>query len=129
MNQTDTPGSTTTRVITSILLSLAILAAGAGGFFLLKHFRKVPEVQIPHNPGPLVTVTIVRAIDKTITVHGFGTVRAKVNVQLIPQVSGRVIDLHPDMVDGGYFRAGETLITIDPRDYELAVQQAQAANQ
>ena len=126
MNPTDTQGSTTTRIIISILLSLTILAAGVGGFYLLKYLREDPEVQIPNIPAPLVAIHIVRTIDKTITVKGFGTVRAKVNVQLIPQVSGKVIDLHPDMVDGGYFRAGETLITIDPRNYELAVQQAQA---
>ena len=76
MNQSDTQGSTTTRIIISILLSLTILAAGVGGFYLLKYLREDPEVQIPNIPAPLVAVHTVRTIDKTITVKGFGTVRA-----------------------------------------------------
>ena len=126
MNHTHTHGSTATRVIVSILAVVLILATGAGVFALLKIFRKEPVVQTPDHPGPLVAVRPLKVIDHTVTVTGFGAVRPRVNVQLIPQVSGSVVDLHPDMVDGGFFRAGETLITIDPRDYELAVQQARA---
>jgi RND family efflux transporter MFP subunit len=46
---------------------------------------------------------------------------------LQPQVTGQVVELDPRLGRGGRFREGEVILTIDPRDYELAVRQARAA--
>jgi RND family efflux transporter MFP subunit len=54
-------------------------------------------------------------------------VTAKRTVNLVPEVSGRVLEVHPSMVAGGFFRVGETLVSLDARDYELAVDRARAA--
>jgi RND family efflux transporter MFP subunit len=59
-------------------------------------------------------------------VRGFGTVTPKVLVEVVPQVSGKVVYVNPEFKAGGFIRAGEKLLQIDPRDYELAVRQAQA---
>jgi RND family efflux transporter MFP subunit len=59
-------------------------------------------------------------------VQGFGTVSPKVQVDIVPQVSGKVVYVNPTFKAGGFIRSGERLLKIDPRDYELAVQQAQA---
>jgi RND family efflux transporter MFP subunit len=32
--------------------------------------------------------------------------------------------MHPDFIEGGFVKSGEVLLTIDPRDYELAVRRA-----
>lgn len=37
-----------------------------------------------------------------------------------------MIRLHPGLVAGGFFEAGEVLVAIDPRDYDFAVAEAQA---
>ena len=60
-------------------------------------------------------------------IPGFGTVQPKVEVTVIPQVSGKIIDCHEDFVNGGFFEAGESLVVIEPNDYELAVESADAA--
>jgi len=60
-------------------------------------------------------------------VTGYGSVSPKVMVDIVPEVTGRVVSIHPQLNAGGFVRAGEQLLKIDPRDYELAVQQAQAA--
>jgi len=64
--------------------------------------------------------------DIQMVVRGFGTVSPKLQVEIVPQVSGKVIYINPQFEAGGFIRAGEELLQIDPRDYELAVQQAQA---
>ena len=108
------------------LLIVAVLGLGTAGFIYLKSLKKPPAKQSHENPGPLVEVQIVEAQDTRMLVTGFGTVQAKVNVKLIPEVSGRVNQIHPHLVGGGFFKKDEPLLVIDPRDYQLAVDQARA---
>ena len=51
-----------------------------------------------------------------------GTVSARTEINLVPQVSGRVEAVDPAFYEGGAFTAGTTLFEIDPRDYELTTQ-------
>ena len=62
-----------------------------------------------------------------VVVTGHGEVVPRVVVDIVPQVAGQVVEAHGSLVAGGFFRAGEVLVVIDPRDYELAVERAQAA--
>lgn len=43
----------------------------------------------------------------------------------IAQVSGKIIELHPRLKRGALIRQDELLLRIDPRDYELAIAQAE----
>ena len=61
------------------------------------------------------------------TVQGYGTVNPKVQVDIIPEVAGKVVHIHPELIVGGLIRANEAILRIDPRDYKLAVRQAEAA--
>ena len=44
-------------------------------------------------------------------------------VTLRPQVTGQVVDISEDVVPGGIVQAGQKLIEIDHRDYEILVRQ------
>jgi RND family efflux transporter MFP subunit len=109
------------------LAAILIVAAGIGiGIMLARSRKSPPRTERPY-AGPLVEAEIANREDHQVTVSGFGTVRSSVSAQLIPQVSGVITDAHPRMVTGGYFSAGEMLVQVDPADYELAVQRAEAA--
>jgi RND family efflux transporter MFP subunit len=54
-------------------------------------------------------------------IRGEGTVRPLREINLVPEVSGKVVFLSPAMVNGGAFQKGEVLLRIDPVDYRLAV--------
>ncbi len=107
-----------------LILAVAVLIAA----LLISGRKTPPRVRQPYL-GPLVDGVTVHPEDHPVTVHGDGTVRAKIRVQLIPQVAGRIVEVHPALAAGGFFRAGEALVVIDPRDYEAAVQRAKAAVQ
>jgi RND family efflux transporter MFP subunit len=114
------------RVLWQFLLAILVVAAGAGLYLLLAHMRK-PPAKVERPPvAPLVEAVRVQQEDLQMTVSGFGTARARRSVQVVPQVSGRIIEVSSNFMEGGFFQAGEALITIDPSDYELAVQNAQA---
>ncbi len=109
-----------------VAVPVLIVAAGVAVAVILATSRKAPERRRQPRLGPLVEAIRVHPGTVPVIVTGNGTVRAKVSTQLIPQVAGRIVSLHPALVAGGFFRAGEVLVTIDPADYELAVKRAQA---
>lgn len=109
------------------LLPVLVVVAGAVAAWLLASSRRAPERTERPLLGPLVEVASARVASVPVVVKGNGEVVPKVAVDVVPQVSGQVVDVHPSLVAGGFFRAGQVLVTIDPRDYELAVERAQAA--
>ena len=110
-----------------IVLPIVVVVAGIAAAALIASARKTPP-RVDRPPlGPLVEVTPVDVTDVPVTVTGHGEVVARVAVDLIPQVAGQVVRTHRSLVAGGFFKAGEVLVAIDPRDYDLAVERAQAA--
>jgi RND family efflux transporter MFP subunit len=110
-----------------IVLPIVVLIVGVASAALLAFARKTPERVERSAPGPLVEVVSVHRADVPVTVTGHGQVGARVSVEVVPQVSGKVVEVHRSLVAGGRFAAGEALVVIDPRDYELAADRARAA--
>ncbi len=109
-----------------IAVPVLLLLAGAALTFLLVSSRKPPRQKTVERLGPLVEAVAVHPADVPVIIRGTGTVRSPRTVQLIPQVSGRIVHVSPAFVQGGYFRAGEALVEIDRTDSEAALHQAEA---
>ncbi|MBN2137357.1 MAG: efflux RND transporter periplasmic adaptor subunit [Sedimentisphaerales bacterium] len=109
------------------IIVLLVIALGGLGTYLLITMRKPPERKEIEKVTPLVEVEQVHKSDIRMIVRGYGTVSPKVQVDIIPEVSGKIVYVHPQMKAGGMISAEEKLFQIDPRDYELAVEQANAA--
>jgi len=73
-----------------------------------------------------VEATRVAPVSFDVVVTAEGTVRPRTQSTLIPEVSGRIIDVSPDFREGGFFEKGAVLLRIEPRDYELALDTAEA---
>ena len=56
-----------------------------------------------------------------------GSVVPRTESELIPEVSGRVINISKALNSGGFFSKGDMLLEIDSLDYEVALEQARAA--
>jgi len=109
-----------------MILPLLIIGAGVGSFVLLKSMQKAPERIERPNLGPLVESVEAPAQKVQVIVDGQGTVRPDAQINLVPQVSGLIVWKAEAFKPGGSFAKGENLFRIDPRDYELAVRQAEA---
>lgn len=109
------------------LIPLIVLILGIASAAWLVSARKAPDRVERPQLGPLVEVMRAQVTDVPVVVNGHGEVVARVAVDVIPQVAGQVVKVHSSLVAGGFFRAGEALVVIDPRDYELALERAQAA--
>ncbi len=110
-----------------IIVPLVILAVliGVGSLILLN-----PPSAQRHGPalGPQTVVEVVKvaAQDYQIIVNSYGTVRPRTQSILIAQVSGQIVSVKDDFRPGGFFVTGDSLVTIDPRDYQADVKIAEA---
>ena len=76
--------------------------------------------------APRVSVVRPSQTTHTLTVTLTGEVRLQTRVAMKPEVFGRVVSVSPKLRNGGTFKAGETLLTLDPRDLEFKVREARA---
>ena len=76
---------------------------------------------------PAAPVTAGRAVIKDVPVQlaVIGSVEAYETVSIKSQVAGQIAKIH--FTDGQYVRKGDLLVTIDPRPFEIALKQAEAA--
>lgn len=110
-----------------IFLPLAVLTCGILiTFFLL---QKTPKARRQLSPPPSTIVETLPVIftDNQTSISIMGTVIASQSIELRPQVSGQVLALGSSFIPGGRFEKNAPLLTIDPRDYELILQQQQSA--
>ena len=92
----------------------------------LVEWRTPPEKQPPKPVIPRVKVVAMEATNIPVYITANGTVRARTTTQLTSQVSGRIVSVNPQFLEGGFFRENEVLITIDPIFYETQVANAKA---
>ena len=122
-------GSLVLRNALTALCALAVLVLGAVGMKTLVGLREPPRRQVVEHPGPLVRVMTVQPQDVSITVNGFGTARAKHVWSVVPEVSGSVTRLSPNLRAGMHVRQGSLLFEIDARPHRLAAQRTGARMQ
>mgnify|MGYP001825454355 CR=1 FL=1 len=60
------------------------------------------------------------------TITAMGAVRPEQEILLRPRVSGEIIAISKSFTPGGFVNAGETLLQIDPADYEAALLERQS---
>lgn len=120
INDNDKQRSTYKKWIPVLVLILAVLIT-----VVLIKSRKPPVKKPFLDRGTLVEVQRISAQDIALKINATGTVQPRQQLRLSPQVSGKVIALHQNFRVGGEVKKGDLLITIDPRDYALALTKAQ----
>lgn len=110
------------KPIAQKLIALVLVIGGIIAASVLASSRQAPSREPQEIKPPLVRVQKVQRQDVPMRVHGYGSVRPSVQIQIAPQVSGTVSRVHPNLVNGGFVRAGEELIVIDPAEYTLQVE-------
>ncbi|MEM7363944.1 MAG: efflux RND transporter periplasmic adaptor subunit [Pseudomonadota bacterium] len=85
-----------------------------------------PNFTPPEPPAVVVSVNEATQAPVTFMVGSQGTVSARTRTTLVSEVSGQIVEVSPAFVSGGFFRKGDVLVRIDPRNYQTAVKRAQA---
>ncbi|WP_020208376.1 efflux RND transporter periplasmic adaptor subunit [Gilvimarinus chinensis] len=103
-----------------IVLSAALLG-------VLASLRTPPPERPPQNAAELVEVQALTPSSMQLTVRSQGLVTAKYTTELVAQVSGEIVSLAPAFERGGIVKKGDVLATIDPTNYEVALENAKAS--
>lgn len=113
-------------VFSTFLVIVVILAVGGGLFFLL--ISTGPETLPEENSSSAKIVQTIPMVPHTrsVSVSVSGSVIPSRKVTIKPQVSGQVIQQSDSLAVGGYVKADEELIRIDPKDYQLALAETQS---
>ena len=116
----------TPQVLTRIGVCAVIVFVGAAGMQGFASLKKPPTQADPAEvPIPAEAVT-VRSEDVTVAIRSQGVVRSLDIVQIVPQVMGNVVEIHPNLETGKTIPKGEALFVIDPRTYQATLNQAEA---
>ena len=80
----------------------------------------------PDRPAPMVTVLEAAPATRQLLVHTQGTIDAKRRVDLVAQVTGKVVEVSDAFADGGFFEKDDVLLSIERDDYEFALARAES---
>ncbi|MDH3353718.1 MAG: efflux RND transporter periplasmic adaptor subunit [Chromatiales bacterium] len=94
---------------------------------LVSHFKPEAKKKAA-TPAPTISVESMTLQPQRyqVVLDSFGKISPRTRGQLSSQVSGQIIDVNPNFNEGGFFEAGDVLLTIDPRDYKVQVEIAEA---
>lgn len=106
------------------VLFIAVVAAGFVGMQVLKATGPEAKKRQPKVMQVLVDVMPIEQSDAGVRIEGMGLVIAARQVTLKAQVSGRVLEVAPDLLEGLHVDAGTVLAYIEGDDYELKLEQA-----
>jgi RND family efflux transporter MFP subunit len=120
--------ASTTLALLRLLAPVVIIVVALLGARSLLASREAPDRAPERAPlaTAVETTTVVRERRRSLVV-AYGTVQPRRRITLRPEVGGRIIDLHPDLIAGGRLAAGTRLLQIDPREYEYRVTEQEAA--
>src|SRR6516165_11128210 len=99
--------------IRSLIFLLPFAISGCG---------EKPAAKAPLAPKN-VLVTQVKTMDVPVQIHEFGRTSSPEDVDVRPQVSGRITEVH--FVEGQEVKKGDLLFVIDPRPFQASLEQSQ----
>jgi len=113
--------------IKKLLVSAAVIAAGLVLAILVVTAKPKPQPSVPEAPlAPVVAVVAVTPKAMPLTVVTQGTVEPMRRINLSAQVSGKVLKVGKNFLEGAYFEQDELLVQLEQADYEFAIARAKA---
>lgn len=106
-------------ILPPVLLGIAIFA------WLIS--RPVePRRKPPEEVARVLSVIETAQVAVVPRVLGYGSAKPAQVWRAVAEVEGRVVEVHPELKPGTFVKAGELVLKIDPREYQLAVSQLES---
>jgi len=108
-------------LVSRMLLGIILIVGALGLFQILRATKAEPTLTADTGLAPLVRTVRVRRVDLARPWTGYGTVQAMDSALVGVQVTGRVVERPANIEAGLAVTQGETLLRIDPLDFERRV--------
>lgn len=112
--------------LASALGGVLLIAAAIGAFVYFVRTRPTAPRRPEREMVVPARVTVAQAETTRLPIEAFGEIVPARQADLSAEVSGRIIARSPRLEPGGRLAEGEAAFSIDPRDYEAALAQAEA---
>ncbi|MBF0259882.1 MAG: HlyD family efflux transporter periplasmic adaptor subunit [Desulfamplus sp.] len=112
--------------ILRVILPILIIGAGAAFAKHLYDTKPVAKRIKPVIQPPLVDTITLQKTDHTVVISAMGKVMPSRTISLKARVSGFIIETSEEFIPGGIYRKGETILKLDPNDFQLVVKQQEA---
>lgn len=115
-------------MLKKFLMPLAIILSGSAVIAVLVVAKPKPTAGIPPAEAKAmqVSVTPAQRLTTRLAVTTQGTVYPKREIDLVAQVAGQIVKVSEPFSEGGFFQSQQSLLQIDPRDYDVALLNAKA---
>jgi len=105
-----------------VLIVIGFIVAAS---VIIQMNKKPEEKKKPFNTLAVMADYAVQD-DVRLKVTAQGEARPRTEIDLVPEVGGKIVYVSPNFIDGGIIRKGETLIRIEDADYQVALVRAQS---
>lgn len=108
------------------ILPVFVLVAAFAANIAMSAFKPQPEEKEEVIKATPVVVAEAIAEKAKISVTAQGEVRPRKDINLSAQVSGKIVYVSPQFIEGGAFEEGDVLVRIEPEQYRFRVTQAKS---
>ena len=109
------------RIFIVVIIGISVASMSA-----LKNMRPEPKKKPKIETTMLVETIDLKSSNVTFEIQSQGTVKPRTETVLSAEVSGRIISISDKFIAGAIFQKNEVLMQIDPTNYQVAVDQADA---
>ena len=103
-----------------IFLPIAVLAVGYFSFHQLADEKEMPPPRLGERRLIEAQANLLQRADYQVVLQSQGLVQPHNQTSLTPRVGGRVREISPNFESGSFFKKGETLLILDPTDFQTA---------
>lgn len=115
------------RRFVAFALPALVVAGAIGGVIGMSVLKPKPDEKEEAVKATPVAVAYAEARPVNLSVTTQGEALPLREIDLTPEITGRVIAVSPSFIEGGAFTQGDMLLKIEPTEFELRVTQARAA--
>ena len=108
------------RLLRFVIPVLILTLCGLGAKWLLDN----PPETVMHEMHPVlvqVEGTRLKAISFPVQVRSQGTVQPRTQTTLLPEVGARIVEVSKNFKAGAFFEKHDTMLKLEPVDYEPAL--------
>jgi len=109
-------------VVTALLIIFVFIMLTA----TIVNVLKKPKEKTRNFNTLAVIADYAKTEDVQLMVRTQGEARPQIEIDLVPEVGGKIVFVSPNFVEGGIFKKGETLLRIEDADFKVAVIRAEA---
>ena len=103
-----------------IIFPIAVLAVGYLLFHQLADEKEMPRPRLGERRIIEAQANVLKKEDYQVVLQSQGLVQPHNKTSLTPRVGGRVREISPNFESGSFFKKGETLLILDPTDFQTA---------